>query len=110
MYSARCCTAEYRTLAGSTSVAGMRRLCSHAWSRKTPLPPPTPSTQKKKQTKIASNWRLGGLDANVAALCDEEYQKGKEQHVGENIDRTEGTGGGGKSCRNKSIWIDSSAD
>lgn len=28
-------------------------------------------------------------------MCNEGYQKGKEQHVGENMDRTEGGGGVG---------------
>lgn len=39
----------------------------------------------------------------------EGYQKGKEQHVGENMDRTEGEKWA-KSCQNKSIWIDSNTD
>lgn len=39
----------------------------------------------------------------------EGYQKGKEQHVGENTDHTEGKKWA-KSCQNKSIWIDSNTD
>lgn len=62
--------------AGSTSAAGAQRCAV------------TPGVARK--TKMASNWRLGCLDA---APRKEEYQKGKEQHVGENMYRT-GKGGG----------------
>lgn len=39
---------------------------------------------------------------------EEGYQKGKEQHVGENIDLTGGKWA--RSCQNKSIWRDSNTD
>lgn len=56
------------------------------------------------------NWRLCCLDANTEFMRgrEEGYQKGKEQHVGENIDLTGGKWA--RSCQNKSIWRDSNTD
>lgn len=52
-------------------------LCSHAWSRK-----------KTKQNCIQP--KAGLFRCESTAPRKEGYQKGKEQHVGENMDRTEG--------------------
>lgn len=56
------------------------------------------------------NWRFCCLDASAEFMRgrQEGYQKGKEQHVGENIDLTGGKWA--KSCQNKSIWRDSNTD
>lgn len=69
---------------------------------------------EKQKSHPVWNWRcnrrLCCLDANTEFMHgrQEGYQKGKEQHVGENTDLTAGKWA--RSCQNKYIWRDSNTD